>query len=924
MSDAEFGVKITADASGVAAATNHAKNEFEALNGAVHRMGSGMSSVAGEATKATDKLRLGLRSAIPEVDKLGDASRRGFRDIVNGANAGAESINGIKASIAGFAGAFATAFAVDRIFTWVSAFGDAKEKAENLAQTFGITTNEVELLNAIAKTTGMELGNITKAMQTLDKNTISAKEGNTALANAFKSVGISAGDGRTQMERMAVIADKFKDMPDGPNKVALAMLLMGKNGASMIPILNGGSEALKAMSDEAARFDAASTPVADRAQEIGVAVDNALDTTTVAFMGVNNVLGDALGPVIVKMVDSFNDLVEQFIASYNAGGIVAQVFTAIVEVVEIVGAVLDGLGAIFGVVWDIVSDVMTQIGQTVADIFGVSVPTHARTAEAELNVLKDVVVILKDGVVTAVTIIGAFLQVGIASLETFGKVAWDALTLNWSAIDADWKAGMDKVAGYVEKATVRVKAAAAEAAAAMAAAGRGEALPQVEEKGMKRTSGSGDFDPELGATKTSTTKKTDSRVAEWKQQLSDMLLDEKNWSADSNLLTLDFWQKKLATEKLSGKALLDVQREVSRAKMALYKEEQSASVASIKAMEAASLDNAKTEIALAKLEVQEKLDNIAELEKAGTLSEAKAVQARVALNAQLLGLDAKLEADEHKLKAKALTDEIQLNGTTVAHRAALNARLLALEAQHLNKMRLLKQQEKVAALKAEGEKSAASMKYYQQGIQAFAQNMGKLLTFQQGIITSVKGLFTALQGIVGEVFSQIVARMVTDWLVAHGVMKALDKLFGISGVATSAAQAGAAAVASTAAIPIVGPALAPAAGAAAAASAMSFGALLSASGGFGDVPEDGTITELHRREMVLPADIATPLRDMLTKPSAGGGNGKGSGMVGGAPQQGDVHLHVHALDSQDVRRFLTRHQSAVAASLKGAFRDGVR
>ena len=66
-------------------------------------------------------------------------------------------------------------------------------------------------------------------------------------------------------------------------------------------------------------------------------------------------------------------------------------------------------------------------------------------------------------------------------------------------------------------------------------------------------------------------------------------------------------------------------------------------------------------------------------------------------------------------------------------------------------------------------------------------------------------------------------------------------------------------------IPIIGPFLAPVLAAGALAAVAGFaGNILSAKGGLGAVPKDGMLAELHKDEMVLPAQFATPLRNMLT------------------------------------------------------------
>ena len=92
----------------------------------------------------------------------------------------------------------------------------------------------------------------------------------------------------------------------------------------------------------------------------------------------------------------------------------------------------------------------------------------------------------------------------------------------------------------------------------------------------------------------------------------------------------------------------------------------------------------------------------------------------------------------------------------------------------------------------------------------------------------------------------------------------------IKTIGIAAWKAAAEVYAAIAAIPGVGPFLAPAMAVAAAGTVLSFvGRIASAEGGF-DVPRGlSPVTKLHEEEMVLPRDIANPLRESL----AGGGVG---------------------------------------------------
>jgi hypothetical protein len=132
--------------------------------------------------------------------------------------------------------------------------------------------------------------------------------------------------------------------------------------------------------------------------------------------------------------------------------------------------------------------------------------------------------------------------------------------------------------------------------------------------------------------------------------------------------------------------------------------------------------------------------------------------------------------------------------------------------------------------------------------------------------------------------------------------KAASDAAGSVSVFGDANKAAAGAYAATADIPVVGPVLAPAAAAAAFTAVMAYD-VFSAEGGF-DIPAGlNPVTQLHEREMVLPADIAEPLRANLS--GAGGGGGD---------------IHIHAVDAQSFQRLLSNNKGALARALRGAHR----
>lgn len=97
---------------------------------------------------------------------------------------------------------------------------------------------------------------------------------------------------------------------------------------------------------------------------------------------------------------------------------------------------------------------------------------------------------------------------------------------------------------------------------------------------------------------------------------------------------------------------------------------------------------------------------------------------------------------------------------------------------------------------------------------------------------------------------------------ANATGKSISLASGMAEINSDAMKAAAGAYASVSEIPVVGPFLAPAAGAAAYAAVMGY-EVLSAEGGMTIPANVNPLTQLHEKEMVLPAYIAQPLMDMV-------------------------------------------------------------
>ncbi|SDS21463.1 hypothetical protein SAMN05216421_1112 [Halopseudomonas xinjiangensis] len=155
--------------------------------------------------------------------------------------------------------AIAGALSVGVVSAWVKESINAADESRKLAQAAGLTTEAFTGLSFAAGQSGLNAQQLTNSMSRLSQVVQQAAEGSDRQATLFRSMGISIKDAegnlRSSEAILGVIADRFQSMPDGIEKSALAAELFGRNlGGKMIPLLNGGAEGIKALTDQAERL----------------------------------------------------------------------------------------------------------------------------------------------------------------------------------------------------------------------------------------------------------------------------------------------------------------------------------------------------------------------------------------------------------------------------------------------------------------------------------------------------------------------------------------------------------------------------------------------------------------------------------------------------------------------------------------------
>jgi hypothetical protein len=436
------------------------------------------------------------------------------------------------------------------------------------------------------------------------------------------------------------------------------------------------------------------------------------------------------------------------------------------------------------------------------------------------------------------------------------------------------------------------------------------------------------------------------RIQEWEAELAQQKVFAQEKSAlqgtfleMSKAQELRYWQEIMATRGLNEKESLALRKKTVEMSIGLRKEEFEAYLSSLKIQQEDARKDVATRVLLAEeaytaisqkygleskeakkamgeilqerrslAEQQKNIEqarfeaaqNLALLEVEGKRAQAQfEVEMGTLTRQQLLQQEVEFEQQKFEIQSQALEQRktlIDPQRDPEAY-AQLLLQLQELDAQHEAKKSELRLQTTLAATEATRGVLSELQSSWAGSIKGM---MTGALTFSQGIRQMFKGVVDAVVG--------MLANMAAKWLVQQITQRVFAQVAARAQVASNAAVAGAAAIASTAAIPIVGPALAPAAGLAASAAAMSFQAMIPAAAKGFDIPfGSNPITQLHQREMVLPADIADPMRE---------------GLAGGRAMGGGDSFTINAMDARSFGAFLKDNAGALADAIRHSGRRG--
>jgi hypothetical protein len=279
------------------------------------------------------------------IRRLGN-SMQGLQGRAKNAALGFKSLKG---AVAGFGAVIAGSAIVGGLGAMVKKSVDLGDALGKLSTRTGVAQDALIGMRNAAALSDVSNESLAKSLAKLNVNLVEAVEGNATLQSAFKRLGvdIKGADGQVISTEQAMkrLADRFADMPDGVQKTAAAVAVFGRSGADLIPLLNGGAEAMdkftyKVSNDFSARselFNDTITILGFKTQGFGLELTDAL---LPALQSILEVFGDlfstdqdwtalfevikfglrSVATVIYAMIKLVDQLIKAVVYSFDAIG----------------------------------------------------------------------------------------------------------------------------------------------------------------------------------------------------------------------------------------------------------------------------------------------------------------------------------------------------------------------------------------------------------------------------------------------------------------------------------------------------------------------------------------------------------------------------------------------------------------------------
>lgn len=302
--------------------------------------------------------------------------RASLRGIETRLKSSGRFITGIGARLAGAVAAAAAPLAAS-VITFIRA-GDELDK---MSARTGASVEALSALKFAASQSGAEFTAVEKGLLKMNKVLLDLDDGLLAVVKDFDSLGLSIDDfeGLGIVERLALIADGLMGVEDMGKRSGLALRVLGKAGAALLPLLSGGAEGIAEFRERAGQLGLLVSP--EQAASAAKLTDS-LDILKRVLGATSFNIGAALADPIRAVVDSLvlvavkivrfvglnKELIQSFAGFLLAAAGVAAAITAFGLSLIIAGTLVGSVASLWGLLVGVIGTVATVLATVLSPI----------------------------------------------------------------------------------------------------------------------------------------------------------------------------------------------------------------------------------------------------------------------------------------------------------------------------------------------------------------------------------------------------------------------------------------------------------------------------------------------------------------------------------------------------------------------------
>lgn len=225
--------------------------------------------------------------------------------------------------------------------------GVSADDLNTLAKVTGLSTQELQAFKYAEDLIDVSTGTMAGALAKLTKNMANAKNGSKDQIEAFKELKVaftdSTGHLRDNNDVFYEVINALGGIKNEAERDALAMKLFGKSAQELNPLILGGAEDLKKLTEEAKSYGVVlSQEVLDKSN----AFNDKIDTLKARINGIGSIFGAKVAEALLPHMDSIVNFIGEIAKA------ISKLDPTIVTVVLAVGGLLA-----------VLAPVLTTIGQ---------------------------------------------------------------------------------------------------------------------------------------------------------------------------------------------------------------------------------------------------------------------------------------------------------------------------------------------------------------------------------------------------------------------------------------------------------------------------------------------------------------------------------------------------------------------------------